>query len=107
MGGYEEEVVDQIVTCLGELPEPWLSRWSGRNDKGKTDVVTMETALKEIGQDTELDGADRGDGLLCQEEVDDLADLLQRMLRYDPAERIDIDEVLKHRWFLTDYKDKW
>ncbi|KAI4864013.1 kinase-like protein [Hypoxylon rubiginosum] len=33
-----------------------------------------------------------------RKEVLELADLLRKMLRYDPAERIDIDEVISHPW---------
>ena len=36
---------------------------------------------------------------LSEEEVADLHDLLGRMLRYHPGDRISVDEVLEHRWF--------
>ncbi|KAK8098446.1 kinase-like protein [Apiospora kogelbergensis] len=36
-----------------------------------------------------------------EEEVYQLADLFGKVLRYDPGERISIDEVMQHEWFKT------
>jgi serine/threonine-protein kinase SRPK3 len=36
---------------------------------------------------------------LSSEEVELLADLLGKMLKYDPRDRIGIDEVVEHPWF--------
>ncbi|KAI1077764.1 kinase-like domain-containing protein [Whalleya microplaca] len=36
---------------------------------------------------------------LTKEEVLSLSDLLLKMLRYDPAERISVEEVMNHAWF--------
>ena len=68
--------------------------------------VTLVDNLKEIGMDDQAsDSSERPKGILCQEEVDDLAGLLGKMLKYEPSERIDIETVLQHRWFTTEYKD--
>jgi serine/threonine protein kinase len=40
---------------------------------------------------------------LLNEEAEDLEDLLSKMLRYDPTERISISEVLRHPWFSKRY----
>ncbi|KAI0378201.1 kinase-like protein [Hypomontagnella monticulosa] len=38
---------------------------------------------------------------LARKEVIELSDLLRRMLRYDPAERLNIDAVMSHPWIAT------
>ncbi len=116
MGEYEDEVAQQVVTALGKMPEPWWSNWTLRDaffDKdgkpvqdGMLELVTIEDNLKEIGEDDpDSDSPDKKEGILCQEEVDDLADLLGKMLKYEPSERIDIQTVLQHKWFTKEYKD--
>ncbi|KAH8589260.1 hypothetical protein B0O99DRAFT_725635 [Bisporella sp. PMI_857] len=73
---------------------------------GMLDRVTIEANLKEIGEaDSWNDSSNKKGGILCQEEVDDLADLLGRMLKYQPSERIDIRSVLQHKWFTKEYED--
>ncbi len=44
-------------------------------------------------------------GPLSEAERDDFVDLLSKMLRYDPAERIPIREVLEHPWLNKSYDD--
>lgn len=111
---YEADVAPQIVTTLGKMPEPWWRKWKFReafyDDDGKLlqeevpEHVSLEESLKEIGtNDSEGESAERAKGVLSQREVDDLADLLRKMIRYDPAERIDILTVLQHRWFTAEY----
>jgi serine/threonine-protein kinase SRPK3 len=36
---------------------------------------------------------------LAEEEVELLGDLLEKMLRYRPEERLTMDEVIRHPWF--------
>ncbi|KAH8170580.1 protein kinase domain-containing protein [Sarocladium implicatum] len=114
MGAFEDEVVQQIVVMLGKLPEPWWSKWTFRDafwdqdgkplDGETPERTTLEDDLKEIGVDDANQGSSaNSSGALSQEEVEDLADLLGQMLRYDPSERIDVHVVLQHRWFTKDY----
>ena len=44
-------------------------------------------------------------GPLSEGERRDFVDLLAKMLRYDPAERITIEGVLKHAWLNKSYDD--
>lgn len=116
MGDYEDEVAQQVVTALGKMPDRWWSKWSLRDAffdedgkpvrDGMIARVPIEDNLKEIGTD-DLDGdsSDKAKGILCQEEIDDMADLLGKMLRYEPSERIDVGTVLQHKWFTKEYKD--
>lgn len=115
IGTYDDEVLPQIVTMLGKMPEPWWRKWERRDaffdQDGKSllqenalDPVTLEDSLMEIGKDDLEHGSSEGAaGVLSQEEVDDLADLLGKMLRYEPSERIDVQDVLQHSWFTKEY----
>jgi serine/threonine-protein kinase SRPK3 len=44
-------------------------------------------------------------GPLSREEVSDFTNLLSKMLKYDPEERITIEEVLEHPWLNRSYED--
>jgi serine/threonine protein kinase len=114
LGEYEDEVASQVVTALGKMPEPWWSKWTLRDaffdedgkpvQEGMLERVTLEDNLKEIGRDDMEGGSSKeGEGVLTQEEIDDLADLLNKMLRYEPSERINVLTVLQHRWFEREY----
>ncbi|KAI1265462.1 kinase-like domain-containing protein [Xylariaceae sp. FL1019] len=57
---------------------------------------TLRDRVECVEQD---DGMTRYSYRLQREEVESLADLLGKMLKNDPKERIGIDEVLAHKWF--------
>ncbi|KAK6194340.1 26S proteasome regulatory subunit 6A, partial [Pestalotiopsis sp. IQ-011] len=45
-------------------------------------------------------------GSIGQKEIDILGDLLERVLRYQPEDRLTISEVLKHDWFAYNGEDQ-
>lgn len=121
-GTFEPDVdehLSQIALVLGKLPEPWWSEtWEGRRkifkddvgDDGKVlsatsddDVVERQRSLREAvaprytGALYELNKHHLGE--ISDEEVDLLSDLLGRLLRYVPEERISAREALQHGWF--------
>jgi serine/threonine-protein kinase SRPK3 len=61
--------------------------------------------LLEIGEQDAPPSEDEGPMIensrvrLPEEEVDLLADLLHKMLKYSPEERICIQDVIRHPWF--------
>lgn len=114
-----EPTVIEMVRTLGRLPDPWWSAWAERNSWFDEDgeivprddlvVPVVKTTLREI-----LHGIGRNDipcdelefymveklGVpLPDEEVDLLTDLLGKMLRYRPEERLTMEEVVQHPWF--------
>ena len=110
-------ILQQIVGTLGRFPDPWWSTWEAREQwfdetgevKPEADLIAEKSSLREklrdIGQQDDPPEADEGcmiekTGTGIEEtEVELLADLLEKMLRYNPEARISMTEVLQHPWF--------
>lgn len=109
---------------MGKLPEPWWHSfenrqlWFEENGKPKPKelqecegvLLTSSTSsirqkLRDIGVEDEASHEyerpliESTGTRLAEEEVELLGDLLEKMLRYLPDERITIREVLEHPWF--------
>lgn len=122
--GSHVDVLKQMVETLGRLPDPWWgafeqrARWFGEDGQPKSEQdqeragvlltahkTSIRTKLLEIGEQDDAPFQDEGPMIentgtrLPEEEIDLLADLLQRMLRYSPEERIRIQDVILHPWF--------
>ncbi|VDB91690.1 unnamed protein product [Peniophora sp. CBMAI 1063] len=122
--GDDTDIMKQTVGMLGRLPDPWWAKFEGREawfeENGepksieeqeragvfiKASKSSIRDQLREIGtQDDPPPGDDgrmieRTGVTLPEREVELLGDLLERMLRYRPEERIKMDEVIKHPWF--------
>jgi serine/threonine-protein kinase SRPK3 len=121
LGGYDEALTE-IVATFGKLPEPWWDAFENRNlwfdEDGNTkapdlqqvlvpvEASSIREKLSSIGQQEEglLTGYD-GPMMaalgtrLDKAEAQLLADLLEKMLRYQPQDRIRISEVAAHPWF--------
>ena len=119
---FEDELDEHlfiITTVLGKLPEPWWSEtWEGRKDifkdevdeSGRVVAANSNVAISRRPRSLREAIAPRYEGILYElnkhnlgnisdKEVDLLSDLLGRLLRYDPAERISAKEALEHDWF--------
>lgn len=80
-----------LAERLASISEPWNSE-----DKDREVVQPLD------GTDEDPDNGsllERSDVPLPAEEATLLADLLGKMLRYHPQERITIEEVVSHAWF--------
>lgn len=119
------EIVVQTVALLGRLPDPWWSAFDKRSmwfeedgePKCKEDqelagfaVTASKSSIREqlrlIGVGDELSVADgpmieRAGDSLPEEEVALLGDLLEKLLKYRPEERIKTEEVIEHPWFIV------
>jgi len=103
-----------MVRLLGKLPDRWWKAWDARHlyfTEDGTALVDTETGIA-FGKPYTVEerlaegvhfkaGADgrKIDIVVPQDESAILADLLKKMLRYDPKERISVDSVLEHPWF--------
>ncbi|TEB21262.1 kinase-like protein [Coprinellus micaceus] len=118
-------VTMEMVSALGRLPDPWWSKFDSRhkwfNDSGEPRPVeeqerdgvmlicekeTLRQMVQRIGRNeeppvwgTKWDPLTEALGPLSEGETDLLTDLLEKTLRYNPAERLTIQEVIKHPWF--------
>lgn len=124
--GSDVEVLKQTVETLGRLPDPWWGAFEQRalrfgEDGQPTNEQDQDCAgvlleahrtsirmkLLEIGKQDDPPFEDEGPMIenfgvrLPDEEVYLLADLLQKMLKYSPEERICIQEVIRHPWFTS------
>ncbi|KAH0839399.1 kinase-like domain-containing protein [Lanmaoa asiatica] len=117
-------ILRQTVETLGRLPDPWWSSFEERKlwfeeDGEPKSVEAQERAgvllqaskssirekLRSIGTQDDPPSFDEGPMVeksgvkLNEEEVELLEDLLDKMLRYSPEERIGMREVVEHPWF--------
>ncbi|KAG6843357.1 hypothetical protein H0H87_005505 [Tephrocybe sp. NHM501043] len=124
--GSDIEVLKETVETLGRLPDPWWGAFERRALWFKEDGVPMSeqdqdragvflkayrTSIREkllkIGKQDDPPSEDEGPMIerpgvqLPEEEVDLLEDLLQKMLKYKPEERIRIQECIRHPWFTS------
>jgi serine/threonine protein kinase len=122
--GSNVDILRQTVATLGRLPDAWWAAfeqralWFERDGQPKSEEdqesagvllkacrSSIRAKLLEIGELDDLPFGDDGPMIerpgvrLCEEEVGLLGDLLERMLKYQPEERIRIQEVTRHPWF--------
>jgi len=118
----KDEYLCKVVITLGKFPEPWWSdTWElrGRYFKDETDAnggvleVDAHTVVSRKPEPRSLEEALR-DGLyyeyggsrpggverdIPEREVVLLADLLAKLLRYSPEDRLTAGQALEHDWF--------
>jgi serine/threonine-protein kinase SRPK3 len=120
--GGPDEILKEIVATLGKLPEPWWGAFENRHlwfdedgmpkerERQQTllpaEKTSIEQKLASIGSG-DMPPATGTDGPMIERpgtrldgvEIQLLRDLLEKMLRYLPQERINISEVVSHPWF--------
>ncbi|CAA7268662.1 unnamed protein product [Cyclocybe aegerita] len=120
--GGDDEVLKEIVATLGKLPEPWWNAFENRHcwfDENGTvkaselqqtmlpaEKTSIRQKLASIGAQDEppVTGSDGPmmeplGSRLDNTEIQLLGDLLEKMLRYRPQDRITMGEVVAHPWF--------
>ncbi|KAK7055920.1 kinase-like protein [Favolaschia claudopus] len=130
--GSRSALVKLMVRMFGRLPDPWWAayedrdRWFQENGEPKLQSVgkghtkrlepifvklSIVKELRAIGSTENDERTDSGLGpmiepkgvALREEEVQSLGDLLGKMLRYRPQDRITMEEVISHPWFTTTF----
>ncbi|MCJ1306138.1 hypothetical protein MMC08_008956 [Hypocenomyce scalaris] len=116
-----EDMLRQMVSTLGKLPEPWWQAWEERAHyfeedgapkkqstggrlpanlyplREQIEDIGSEDTVGDLGAETDAaDGQQKGLELL---EIDALEDLLGSMLRYHPGDRVTVAEALEMPWF--------
>jgi len=122
--GSDVDILRQMVETLGRLPDPWWaafeqrSQWFEGDGQPKSEQhqeragvllkayrSSIRMKLLEIGEQDDPPSEDEGPMIekpgvrLHEEEVRLLEDLLEKMLKYIPEERIRIQDVIRHPWF--------
>jgi serine/threonine-protein kinase SRPK3 len=112
----EDRMIKLMVYLLGRPPDPWWDAWEGRNEvfdeSGKPlaarqfGMIPICERLRKIGNSDDTSHEEQHPVFekkgvrLNEDEVMLLGDLLEKMLRYRPEDRITIKEVVLHPWFL-------
>ncbi|XP_006463277.1 hypothetical protein AGABI2DRAFT_152487 [Agaricus bisporus var. bisporus H97] len=118
------DILRQTVETLGRLPDPWWAAFKERaiwfeedgqpkseQDQERSGVLltaykdSIKMKLLGIGEEDDPSLEDEGPMIekpgvrLREEEVALLADLLEKMLKYIPEERLRIQDVIQHPYF--------
>jgi serine/threonine-protein kinase SRPK3 len=110
-----DEHLDEMVRLFGKLPQALWDSWTYRDEYYDDDANPVGyRAGEDISQYFEkvamnqplsvtlhhADGTEEEKHFeMCEKEKRLFADLLRRILRYDPAERASMNEILEHDWF--------
>lgn len=110
----DEEVMCQIVDCLGPLPADLSKNWTNRGDffddegvpkDGRCVWPRMNYAFTECVQKFRQDANMTG---FCNREEEAFLDMITRILRYRPEERPTVEQILQSDWMVNwaqrDYK---
>ncbi|VTT76488.1 unnamed protein product, partial [Fusarium fujikuroi] len=107
----KDELLSEMVRFFGKLPEDWWAKWEAREEYFDKDGKwlreeedwSLEVALSkpiEIFESGEKYKEGPKKSLQTPEAEQKLmADLLYRLFKYDPRERISAEKVLRHKWF--------
>lgn len=109
-------MLEQIVRTLGKPPESLCAAFEERGIAVKIEKgagrYSLVDQVSEVGAEDEppLRGEaptrpwmEAPDTRPSSEKVRCLAGLLQRIFSYMPEERLPIERILKHRWFIEDF----
>ncbi|KAG8164502.1 hypothetical protein KVR01_006420 [Diaporthe batatas] len=117
----KDELLAEMVRFFGKPPKELWDRWEARGDffndqevwlrQGDHEDWSLEVALRKPMQTIIQDGDQKGEvekSLTTHtNEQAMMADLLHRLFRWDPEERLSIEEVLAHAWFKMQSSTVW
>ncbi len=98
---------------FGKLPDPWWNAFKDRHlwfdedgyPKSRYHRSSIREKLCQIGEEDDPPTCEEGPMIetvgtqLDDEELELFDNLLKKMLKYNPEERITIQEVVRHPWF--------
>lgn len=95
----EAPLVLEWTAKLGDVPEEWQNR--AKVVVGNCDDKMNEDSLSQWLCHLYFNGVTKGnrEAEFSKEDIERLGDLLTKMMRYRPEERLSTQEILKHEWF--------
>ncbi|KAI1907430.1 hypothetical protein LOZ61_006123 [Ophidiomyces ophidiicola] len=111
---FEDNLDDrlyEIVLLRGKLPEPWWTSWKSRSQHFTDEVdssgcperankMTRRKRFRSLQEQLLYGG--NGAHPVPVDEVEALADLVGRLLAYNPWDRPSAETIQKHKWFKMD-----
>ncbi|KIH91016.1 hypothetical protein SPBR_01911 [Sporothrix brasiliensis 5110] len=106
-----DELVAEMVRFFGKLPPQWWDTWDRRaeyfDDQGKwvrhggNETYSLEFILSRPRTIVRKPGHESQRTILMTPEAEQklMADLLYKLLQYEPEKRISATDVLAHEWF--------
>ncbi|KAF9003317.1 kinase-like domain-containing protein [Cyathus striatus] len=92
IAGEKDELIQWMVMILGKLPDKWWTRWAARaeyfEENGVHRLTNEMVPMAGIGSIKEK-------GSFSGEEVNAFQNLLYKIFRYAPEDRIDAEEVVR------------
>ncbi|KAL3475671.1 kinase-like domain-containing protein [Aspergillus californicus] len=102
-----DEVVSQHIEVLGPMPVEWWDRWTERGrffDATGNPLPDREDVWPPLSggfeQNVQKFRRKRNIGEFGEEETAAILDLMRRMLKFRPGERLTADQVLQSEWML-------
>lgn len=111
----QDEIVAQQIDVLGSsnFPESWRKQWERLEDEGSDDgdrsIPRRPTGIRETWPSLDNTFEEfvqkyrrkrEAPGTFDDQEVPAILDLMRRMLRFRPEERLTINEVLESEWMV-------
>jgi serine/threonine protein kinase len=102
----EDEIVSQHIDVLGPMPTSWWKRWEKRG--GFFDQDGRPTEGREVWRELE-ESFEYGvqhyrrkleKGVFGEEETRAILNLIRQMLKFQPEERLTIQQVLESEWMV-------
>ncbi|KID86107.1 Protein kinase-like domain protein [Metarhizium guizhouense ARSEF 977] len=110
-----DEVLDEMVSFFGKLPEPWWSRWAQHGDYRDEEGNMLRRRVDVDGEPYSIDSVLRGDKSIMRTvdgvlrvvktmevprgEMAVLKELLLRICAYAPENRLCTGDILRAEWF--------
>lgn len=101
----KDDIIAEMISCLGLLPQHWWMAWQARSEffledgSWRTDMIRVHDSksrslllrIQEMGREN--------DAPFLQRESIVLEKMLQPMLEYEPSKRATMADVVKSDWF--------
>ncbi|KAI9656539.1 MAG: hypothetical protein M1821_004746 [Bathelium mastoideum] len=84
-----ETLIQQMIESLGELPPRWQEKYPHDSQDSQKGAPSLQEWLQELLFDND------GPPDFTQEEIGEIGSLIQRLMRFNPWERIDVAEAYR------------
>lgn len=99
----EDSLVLEWIAMFGDVPEEWRNRAKVVVGDSKADFdkrsISAQLHAYYFGSEETSYCVQKGKPEFSTEDLELMGDLLSKMMRYRPEERLSTQEILKHEWF--------